>query len=83
MNIKAIPHLAAVINEGCRLHSGIVSRSQRIGREPLTFKDLVIPASMPMSSSSYFTHYTETLFPQPCAFIPERWLEVKEGQSLK
>ncbi|PMD40491.1 hypothetical protein L207DRAFT_511968 [Hyaloscypha variabilis F] len=72
MKIKALPHLAAVINEGCRLHSGTVSRSQRIGREPLTFNDWVIPASTPINSSSYFTHYNETLFAQPCAFIPDR-----------
>jgi cytochrome P450 len=35
------------------------------------------------SSVSYFTHYNETVFSQPREYIPERWLEEKEGRSLQ
>lgn len=81
--LQALPYLTAIINEGFRLHSGIVARSQRVAPEPLEFKDWVIPAGTPISSVSYFMHYNETIFPRPREYIPERWLEAKEDRSLQ
>ena len=60
--LEKLTYLAAVINERLRPHSGIVSRSKSMGREPLKFEEWTIPAGTPMSSSSYFTHYSESMF---------------------
>ncbi|KAE9979524.1 hypothetical protein BLS_009730 [Venturia inaequalis] len=81
--LQQLPYLSALINEGFRLHSGVVARSPRVAPEALQYKDWVIPASTPISSVSYFTHYNEEVFPQPHEFIPERWLEAKKGRSLQ
>lgn len=81
--LQQLPYLSALINEGFRLHSGVVARSPRVASEALHYKDWVIPANTPLSSVSYFTHYNEEVFPQPHEFIPERWLEAKQGRSLQ
>jgi cytochrome P450 len=75
--LQELPYLSAVINEGLRLHGGVIWRSQRIAPEPLPFQKWIIPAGTPMSSSSYLTHYDEEIFPSPRIFMPERWLETK------
>jgi cytochrome P450 len=83
--LQDLPYLSGIINEGLRLHGGVIWRSQRIAPEPLSFHEWIIPPGTPMSSSSYFTHYNEEIFPNPRRFMPERWLENKpEGEeSLK
>lgn len=83
-SLEQLPYLSACINEGLRLHGGVIWRSQRLAPEPIVYKDWVIPAGTPLSSSTYFAHYNEKIFPNARGFIPERWLENGgEGNDLK
>lgn len=44
--LQELPYLSGVICEGLRLHGGVIWRSQRISREPLQYKDWVIPGGI-------------------------------------
>lgn len=72
--LEGLPYLTACILEGLRIQSGVSGRSQRLAPTPLQYKEFTIPAMTPMSSISVFQHYNEALFPDPCSFVPERWL---------
>lgn len=38
----------------------------------------------PLSSTNYWVHMDETIFPDPATFSPERWLEAeREGFPLQ
>ena len=73
--LEKLPYLSAVINEGLRLHGGIVARTQRLAPNPLQYKQWTIPARTPLSCISAFIHYDPEVYPDPRAFKPERWLE--------
>lgn len=44
---------------------------------PFSFLTLY-PMQTPVSESNYFVHMDPTIFPQPDAFLPSRWIEAKE-----
>ncbi|OTA70497.1 cytochrome P450 [Hypoxylon sp. EC38] len=51
------------------------ARSPRINRSSSwTYRDYVIPPGVPVSMDLYHMHTNPVLFPQPDAFIPDRWL---------
>ena len=82
--LEKAPYLSAVVKEGLRLHGGIVSRSQRVApTEVLRYKSFNIPPGTPLSTSSFFVHHNEDIFPNPGIFRPERWLDRETStQSL-
>ena len=83
--LSQLPYLTAVINEGLRLHHGLASRSQRIApTEDLTYKAYRIPAGTPVSSQAVFIHLSPSIYPNPTAFVPERWSIARaQGQRLE
>lgn len=80
--LEALPYFSAVICEGLRLAYGLIPRSQRVHREPLRYRDWVIPAYTPVAMTSKMTHDDPAVYPEPAAFKPERWLG-EEGRALR
>ncbi|CAG5152694.1 uncharacterized protein ALTATR162_LOCUS2873 [Alternaria atra] len=74
--LEALPYLAAVINEGLRCAHGVSSRQPRIATgEDLTYAQYTLPRGTPVMQSAYLLHTDPTIYPDPFAFRPERWLE--------
>jgi cytochrome P450 len=70
-----LAYLSAVINEGLRLSFGVSHRLQRISPDlPLTYKDWIIPAGIPISQTQMFILLDPEIFPRPDEFLPQRWL---------
>ena len=76
------PYLVAVVQEAIRLSYGVASRLQRISpdkailfRDQHSKKDWVIPPGTPVGMTSVLVHQDPSIFPDPYAFRPERWIE--------
>ncbi|KAI4710113.1 hypothetical protein J4E89_005345 [Alternaria sp. Ai002NY15] len=84
--LEALPYLSAIVNETLRITIGISSRTARKSRkEPIMFKDIVIPAGADFSMTAYYTHTDPRIWDKPHEFVPERWLEkalAKNGEPL-
>ncbi|OAL02174.1 putative benzoate 4-monooxygenase cytochrome P450 [Phaeosphaeriaceae sp. SRC1lsM3a] len=77
--LEALPYLGAVINEGLRVAHGVSSRQPRVAtHEDLVYKNWTIPRGTPVMQSSYLLHTDSSVFPDPFAFKPERWIENPE-----
>ncbi|KAL8791162.1 MAG: hypothetical protein Q9195_006001 [Heterodermia aff. obscurata] len=73
--LEQLPYLSAVIAEANRLSFGVTARVCRIAPdEDLRYKAYRIPAGTPVSMTTLSVHTDETIFPDPWAFKPERWL---------
>ncbi|SLM41105.1 cytochrome p450 [Lasallia pustulata] len=79
--LTQLPFLITVISEGLRLSYGAATRLQRVS--PLTslhFKssdgkvESYIPPGTPVGMTSVHIHQNPDIFPDPLAFIPERWM---------
>lgn len=78
--LEKLPYLTACVQEGLRLSCGVSSRLQRVcPDENLVFndgtKDWILPRGTPLGMTSLLQHYDESIFPDPTAFKPERWIE--------
>lgn len=73
--LEQLPYLSAVIAEGNRLSFGVTARVCRIAPdEALQYKQHTIPPGTPVSMTTLCVHTDETIFPDPWAFNPDRWL---------
>jgi len=82
--VEGLKYMTAVINEGLRLSYGVSSRLQRISPyEPLYYKSWIIPPGTPVGMSSVHIHQDPTIFPDPMAFKPSRWLEQNSDRPLE
>ncbi|KAJ6006232.1 Cytochrome P450 [Penicillium sp. IBT 35674x] len=84
--LEKLSYLMAVIEEGNRLSFGVTARIGRRAYEELIFtpspyatttgtgKSYRIPARTPLSISTLSAHTAQSVFPDPFAFDPERWL---------
>lgn len=78
--LERLPYLTAVICEGLRLSKGVPHRFARVSRdEDFVYhgpkgKDIVIPRGVPVGMSFVDILENEEIFPEPGAFLPERWL---------
>ncbi|KAL4941989.1 hypothetical protein BDV06DRAFT_235709 [Aspergillus oleicola] len=72
--LRSLPYLSAVIQEGLRLQFGITTRSPRVSHTAMVYKNWVIPAGTPVSMLTWFVHTNEALFPRPFEFRPDRWI---------
>ncbi|KAM0262153.1 hypothetical protein ACHAQJ_001896 [Trichoderma viride] len=85
IELEQLPYLNAFINESLRIGYPVAGRLSRVApTESLVYKDYVIPPGTPVSSAAYIIHKDTTVFPDPDAFRPERWIEAAaRGENLK
>ncbi|KAF9893154.1 hypothetical protein FE257_012566 [Aspergillus nanangensis] len=82
--LEQLPYLSGVVGETLRLSTGISSRSPRVApSEALVYKDYVIPPKTLVSETNYFILMDPSIFPDPHAFEPERWMRAAvKGERL-
>ncbi len=83
--LEQIPYLVAILYETLRMFHGVSHRLQRIcPDQSLQYGDWTIPPGTPVGMTSVHTHNDPSIFPDPHAFKPERWLPLQtEGQRLQ
>ena len=86
VKLEQLPYLRAVVKEAIRHGIGTGSRLARIPTDetlvcadPDTGRCIDIPPGTHISMSPYKTLMDDKLFPEPTAFVPERWLG--DGES--
>lgn len=74
-DLEDLPFLNALLTETLRLHAPGAGRQPRLSPPGgMTLHGYYIPPNTSISSSSYVLHRTESVFPDPETFQPERWL---------
>ncbi|KAF2842833.1 putative cytochrome P450 [Patellaria atrata CBS 101060] len=74
--LEKFPYLWAVVKESLRISIGAISRLPRVNpKEPMRYKDWIIPPNTAVGMSALFIEMDPIIFPSPDRFIPERWLE--------
>lgn len=77
--LEKLPYLNGCVHEGIRLSHGVVMRSPRLAPDiELRYGDWVIPRNTPVSMTSIGILMNEEIYPEPRAFVPERWIENPE-----
>jgi cytochrome P450 len=81
--LERLPYLTAVLKESLRLAFPLPGRLPRVVPEGgADFDGYHIPAGMAVSMSQWMQHRNETIFPDPMAFEPGRWLsEMGKGSG--
>ncbi|KEF54564.1 uncharacterized protein A1O9_09006 [Exophiala aquamarina CBS 119918] len=75
-NLQSLPYLRGVVKEGLRLSMANPSRLPRVvPQQGWAFKEIYFPPGTVISCTPYSLHLNPTVFPDPFAFKPERWLE--------
>ncbi|KAG8168028.1 hypothetical protein KVR01_003717 [Diaporthe batatas] len=72
-----IPFLRACVKEGLRLGMANPTRLTRVvpPGANLTVDGISIPANAVVGCAAYVLHHDPTIFPDPFAFRPERWID--------
>ncbi|WP_327359741.1 cytochrome P450 [Streptomyces sp. NBC_01304] len=73
----SMPYTRAVIEEALRLHSPLLFTRRALADVHLG--QHFIPSGAEVAYSPYALHRDPTLFPDPTAFRPERWLRSRSG----
>jgi cytochrome P450 len=74
--LEQLPYLNGCVHEAVRLAHGIATRSPRLAPDiELKYGSWVIPRNTPVSMTNVDILMNESIFPNPKAFIPERWIE--------
>ena len=82
--LEQLPYLTAVINEGLRIAPGIATRSPRIAPDrELECGEWVIPKGQPVGMTVLLMHHDESIYPNPDAFDPERWMDPERKRRLE
>jgi cytochrome P450 len=73
--LEELPYLNGCVHEAVRLSHGVTTRSPRLAPDTeLKYETWVIPRNTPVSMTNVDILMDETIFPNPRAFIPERWI---------
>ncbi|EAT80047.1 hypothetical protein HBI56_149150 [Parastagonospora nodorum] len=80
--VQALPYLNAVVKEALRISMANPTRLPHVvPAGGWTFKEFCFPATSIVGCSGYELHFNAKIFPDPTAFVPERWLEPTEEMS--
>jgi cytochrome P450 len=72
--LERLPYLTGIILESLRLGNSAPTRLARIAPdEDLRYENVVIPRGTTFGQSNWFIHTDPACFPDPQAFIPDRW----------
>jgi cytochrome P450 len=71
-------HIEATITEGMRSRPVIPMIGRRV-TVPWRLGSYAVPADTPIAMSILLIHHREDVYPNPFAFLPERWLGRKPG----
>jgi cytochrome P450 len=77
---EADAYVEATIHEGMR-DRPVIPMIVRMVRRPWRFGEYVLPANTPVAVSIVALHHREDVYPQPFAFMPERFLGRKPGTN--
>ncbi|KAI9653246.1 MAG: hypothetical protein M1821_007677 [Bathelium mastoideum] len=80
IQLQTLPYLRAICKEAIRMQLGGGFRIPRCNKEPVQYREWVIPANTPVSMCPKFFHDDEAHFPEHLAFKPERWLQPNAEQ---
>ncbi|KAI0886299.1 putative cytochrome P450 [Annulohypoxylon maeteangense] len=82
-DLRELPYITGVINEGLRLANPTPSRLPRVCEDQeLTYKQWVIPRGTTISTTTQDTHNSPLIFTNPSQFLPERWADPAERRRL-
>jgi cytochrome P450 len=74
--VVKLPYLDAVIKEVLRLRPVVPAVGRRL-KEPMRLGDYDLPAGELLVPVAFLTHRLASVYPEPEAFKPERFLDVK------
>jgi cytochrome P450 len=73
--LEQLPYLNGCVHEAVRLAHGITTRLPRLVPDAeLKYGPWTIPKATPVSMTNADILMNESLFPNPAAFVPERWI---------
>ncbi|KAB8068606.1 cytochrome P450 [Aspergillus leporis] len=82
-SITHLPYFGAVMKEAMRLHPSVGLIVERhVPKQGVILCGQFIPGGTTVGINPWVVHRDATVFPQPDAFIPERWLE-SSSEELK
>ena len=82
--METLPLLHAIIMETLRLHAPIPGLEPRITPPSCTLAGYAnLPSGVRVSAMPYTLHRNATVFPDPLAWKPERWLLPPDSPEMK
>jgi len=84
-SIDALPLLESILQETLRLYAAAPAQQPRMtpfspsGTTLEGYSD--IPGGVRVSANAYTLHRNATVFPEPLKWIPERWMDAKDGRK--
>nr|AOE45520.1 CYP5217A8 [[Candida] oregonensis] len=82
--LDKLPYLEALLQENSRVHSSIPGGEPRVVpkeyKVQIGKKSVAVPVGTTISCQPYLMHRVESVFPNPDAWLPERWLQ-KEDET--
>ncbi|KAI4962195.1 hypothetical protein J4E86_001227 [Alternaria arbusti] len=87
--LMQLPYLTGVVNEALRFGYGTPQRIPRLSPTPMVYHTPEVDYQLPVGAIVSMDHYTAShdpsIFPDPFAFIPERWTndaKAPDGKAL-
>jgi cytochrome P450 len=72
-------YLTATIHEVLRLRPVLPNAEPRLVKKPVTIGDFEYPPGVALLASAYLVHHDPSVYPEPYAFRPERFLGTSPG----
>lgn len=74
--LEKLPYLTACVKEGIRLSVGVSVRLPRVSpNKHIQYESWTIPPGTPLSMTTLDVLRDQTIYPEPIAWVPERWLD--------